>query len=54
MVEKRNRKICSIYLPPIDQVTEEDMIDLLEQLQAPMILLVDFNSHNPLWGSKKN
>ena len=33
-------------------MTEEDIRDL-EQLSAPMILLGDFNAHNPLWGSKK-
>ena len=42
LVGKRKRTICSIHLPPTDQVTEEDMI-----------LLGDFNVHNPLWGSKK-
>ena len=36
-----------------DQVTEEDMRDLLEHLPAPMILLGDFNAHNSLWGSEK-
>ena len=29
------------------------MRDLLEQLLAPMILLGDFNTHNPLWRSEK-
>ena len=53
MAGKRKITICSIYLPPRDQVTEEDMKDLLEQLPAPMILLGDFNAHNPLWGSEK-
>ena len=28
------------------------MRDLLEQLPAHMILLKDFNTHNPLWGSE--
>ena len=51
VVRKRTR--CSIYLPPIDQVTEENMTDLLEQFTAPMILLGNINSHNPLWGSEK-
>ena len=30
--EKRNRTICSVYLPPTDLVTEEDMRGPLEQL----------------------
>ena len=45
--------MCSIYLPPTDLVVEENMRDLLEQLPAPMILLGNFNAHNPLWGSEK-
>ena len=48
LIEKGKRTVCSIYLPSTDQVTEEDMRDLLEQLPVPMILLGDFNSHNPL------
>ena len=34
-------------------MTEEDMREFLEQIPAPMILLGDFNAHNPLWGSEK-
>ena len=48
LVGREKRTICSIYLPSTDQVTEEDIRDLLEQLPAPMILLGDFNAHNPL------
>ena len=29
------------------------MREILKQLSAPMILLRDFNAHNPLWESKK-
>ena len=53
LIGKGKRTICSIYLPPTDQVTEEDMRELLEQLPAPMDLLRDFNAHNTIWGSKK-
>ena len=53
LVGKGKRTVCSIYLPPTDQVTEEDTRDLLEQLPTPMILLDDFNAHNPLYGSEK-
>ena len=52
-IGKGKRTVYFIYLPPTDHVTEEDMRELLEQLLAPMILLGDFNTHNPLWGSKK-
>ena len=41
--------VCSIYLP----LTVEDMRELLEQLPVPMILLGNFNAHNPLWESEK-
>ena len=37
----------------LNTMTEENTRDCLEQLQAPMILLGDFNAHNPLWGSEK-
>ena len=53
LIGKGKRTVCSIYLPLTDQVTEEDMRNLLEQHSAPMILLEDSNAHNPLWGSKK-
>ena len=53
LVGRGKRTLCSIYLPPTDQVTEQELIDLLEQLPAPLILLGDFNAHNPLWGSEK-
>ena len=46
LLGKGKRIVCSIYLPPTDQVTEEDMRELLEQLPAPMILLGDFNAQN--------
>ena len=51
LIEKGKRAVCSIYLPPTDQVTEEDMREF--RLPAPMILLGDFNAHNPLWGREK-
>ena len=53
LVGRGKRTLCSIYLPPTEQVTEQELIDLLEQLPAPLILLGDFNAHNPLWGSEK-
>ena len=53
LIGKGKRTVCSFYLPLTDQMTKEDMRDLLEQLPAPMILLGDFNTHNLLWGSEK-
>ena len=34
MVGKRNRTICSIYLFLMDQVTEEDMREVIKQLST--------------------
>ena len=48
LVGRGKRTLCSIYLPPTDQITEEELRDLLEQPPALMILLGDFNAHNPL------
>ena len=53
LIGKGKRTVCSIYIPSTDQGIEEDMRYLLEQLLAPVILLGDFNVHNPLWGSEK-
>ena len=53
LIGKGKGTVCSIYLSPTDQVPEKDMVDLQEQLPAIMILLGDFNAHNPLWGSNK-
>ena len=53
LIGKGKRTVCSMYLPSTDQVTKEDMGELLKQLPAPMIVLGDFNAHNPLWESEK-
>ena len=50
--EKKKDNMLNISTPT-DQMTEEDMRDLLEELPAPMILLGDFNASNPLWRSEK-
>lgn len=44
--------ICSIYIPPNDDINESDLKKLIDQLPTPFILLGDFNSHNTLWGCK--
>ena len=48
------RTIGLIYLPPTDQVREENMRDLLNQLSPPIIWMGDFNVQNPLWRTKKS
>jgi len=45
--------ICSLYLPPSAEWSINDIADLLQQIPSPVLLLGDFNAHNPLWGSNK-
>lgn len=44
---------CSIYLPPDQKVSENQLKNVTRQLPKPFLLCGDFNSHNPLWGSDK-
>ena len=43
---------CSIHLPPSDHVAKTDLINLIEQLPSPFVLLGDFNGHSPVWGNE--
>ena len=43
--------ICSIYCPPNKYIDSNDLEHLLSQIHGPVMMLGDFNSHNPLWGS---
>ena len=43
---------CSVYLPPSDHIAKTDLINLIEQLPSPFVLLGDFNSHSPAWGNE--
>ena len=43
--------ICSFYAPPNKVIDIKDLEHLLSQIQGPVMILGDFNSHNPLWGS---
>ncbi len=45
--------VCSIYLHHDDVINNLELNNLLQQLHSPFILTGDFNSHNPLWGSRK-
>ena len=42
--------ICSIYIPPTDDIDKNELKKLIDQLPRPFILLGDFYSHNTLWG----
>lgn len=44
--------ICNIYLPD-GNLTENELLDLITQLPSPYLLVVDSNTHNPLWGLKR-
>ena len=43
--------VCSIYLPPHDVISREELDELAEQLPVPYMFLGDFNSHSSWWGS---
>ncbi|WP_143558040.1 endonuclease/exonuclease/phosphatase family protein, partial [Solemya velum gill symbiont] len=46
--------ICSVYLPPKQQLQLSDLDMLVSQLPSPQLLLGDFNGANQLWGSASN
>ena len=43
--------LCSLYIPPSQNVQQTDLDSLVEQLPKPFIIMGDLNGHNPLWGS---
>ena len=43
--------ICSIYAPPNKYIDINELEHLLSQIPEPVMILGDFNAHNPLWGS---
>ena len=50
---KRKYTVCSIYLPPsnnIDETLKQDLDNLINQLPQPFLLLGDFNGRHPMWG----
>ena len=46
----RRYTICSIYLPPNDDISYDDLVELIHQLPQPFLLLGDTNSRHPMWG----
>ena len=40
--------ICSIYIPPSNDIDKNELKKVIDQLPRPFILLRDFNSHNTL------
>jgi len=49
----RTITICSLYIPPSNLVTAEQLEDLVNQLPPPLMVLGDFNAHSTLWGDNK-
>lgn len=45
--------VCNIYIPNSQPLDEQEILHIIEQLPEPFILVGDFNSHSPLWGSYK-
>ena len=37
---------------PSDHIAKTDLINLIEQLPSPFVLLGDFNGHSPVWGNE--
>ena len=46
--------ICSLYIPPHEQINKIELEKLTKQLTKTFILLDDFNSHSTLWGKPTN
>jgi hypothetical protein len=44
--------LCSVYIPPNSSPSLTQLKHLADQLPTPLIIMGDFNGHNPLWGSK--
>ena len=43
------QSICSIYLPPNENITINQLHTIINQLPKPALLMGDFNAHSPLW-----
>ena len=41
------RPICSVYLPPIEQISALQIEQLIGQLPKPTMIVRDMNAHNP-------
>ena len=45
--------LCSLYLPPDERVSQNDLTVIINQLPTPFVLMGDFNAHNAIWGDSK-
>lgn len=48
----RTFTVCSLYIPPNECISLEQLNELHSQLPSPYLLLGDFNGHHPLWGGR--
>lgn len=44
--------VCNIYLPQDRTIETQHLLDILNQLPRPVLLVGDLNGHSPLWGSR--
>ena len=47
----RTISICSIYIPPLAEIEQKKLDEIINQLPIPYSLLGDFNGHNVIWSS---
>ena len=47
---ERMYTVCSLYLPPSEDISRQALEDLLNELPRPVILLGDMNARHHLWG----
>ena len=47
--------LCSVYFPPNQNISSEDIESLISELPEPFIIMDmgDMNAHNPLWGDSR-
>ena len=46
----RKVTICSIYLQPSEVLSKNSLVNLIDQLPQPFVLVGDFNGHSKVWG----
>ena len=52
-VDDRIISICNVYIPGSQALEVEDLMQLINQLPPPIMLLGDFNAHSEVWGSSR-
>lgn len=45
--------VCNLYIHPNENITSQDLLNLINQLPQPFIILGDFNAKHPLWGNRE-